>query len=79
MAQSKEKNMNTPNYETDEYIETPRGTFRFGFNSMEEAHAEGYSLWFQHDNGVCIVGGGPRLWNGSNSLAVAVRPEKQTT
>jgi hypothetical protein len=71
------KIMNTrPNYETDEYLETPRGKFRFGFNSMEEARAEGYGLWFQHDN-VCIVGGGPRLWNGSASLAVAVRPRKQ--
>ena len=61
-----------------ETIETPRGTFRFEFESEEEARAAGYGLWFEHE-GVKIFGGGPRLWNGSSSRACAVRPGKQST
>jgi hypothetical protein len=59
-----------------ERIQTPRGTFRFAFESEEEAHAAGFGFWFEHD-GVKIFAGGPPLPNGSNSLACAVRPKRQ--
>jgi hypothetical protein len=56
-----------------ETLETPRGMFRYGFDSEEEARAAGYGHWFTHD-GVKIFGGGPRTPTGGSSLAVAVRP-----
>jgi hypothetical protein len=59
--------------EKAETFDTPRGLFRFGFNSEKEARAAGYVHWFTHD-GVKIFGGGPRTLMGGASLAVAVRP-----
>jgi hypothetical protein len=59
-----------------EKIETPRGTFIFGFESEEEARAAGYGLWFEHE-GVKIFGGGPRLPTGGSSRACAVRPNRK--
>jgi hypothetical protein len=56
-----------------ETLDTPRGLFRYGFNSEAEARAAGYGHWFTHD-GIKIFGGGPRTPTGSASLAVAVRP-----
>lgn len=49
----------------EDSIKTPRGTFPVRFDSMEEAEAAGYHLWFSEE-GVKIVG------NGIN--AAAVRP-----
>lgn len=48
----------------DDKIKTPRGTFRFRFDSLEQAEAEGFTLWFTHE-GTHIVGDG--------TLAFAVR------
>ena len=39
----------------EEWLITPRGKFRFGFNTREEAEAAEYALWFSH-NGVEIYG-----------------------
>lgn len=49
----------------EEHIKTPRGTFPVRLDSMEEAEAAGYHLWFSEE-GVKIVN------NGMN--AAAVRP-----
>ena len=35
---------------TQSYIETPRGDFRLGFETLEAAEAEGWGLWFYHYN-----------------------------
>jgi dihydroxyacetone kinase-like predicted kinase len=51
----------------DEYIETPRGRFYYGFHTMEDAEAAGYGYYFSHE-GITIVGNGTR--------AVAVRHNK---
>jgi hypothetical protein len=56
-----------------ETLDTPRGLFRYGFDSEAEARAAGYCHWFTHD-GIKIFAGGPTTPTGSHSLAVAVRP-----
>lgn len=49
----------------EEHIKTPRGTFMIRFESMAEAEAAGYFLWFREGD-VEIVGNG--------MSAAAVRP-----
>lgn len=53
----------------EDSIKTPRGTFPVRFDSVEEAEAAGYHLWFSEKD-VKIVG------NGIN--AAAVRPFGQS-
>lgn len=42
-------------------IKTPRGTFKIAFESLVEAEAHGYTLWFTH-NEVPIVTDGTRAF-----------------
>jgi hypothetical protein len=50
----------------DEYIETPRGRFNYGFHTMKDAEAAGFGFYFEHDN-VVIVG------NGTQAVAVRAK------
>ena len=42
--------MNTQNTNISTYIKTPRGSFRYAFDTYEEARAEGWGLCFQHNH-----------------------------
>ena len=33
---------------TPEKLKIPRGTFRFGFQTIQEARSQGWGLWFTH-------------------------------
>lgn len=32
------------------HLKTPRGSFRYAFETLEEAKADGWGLWFQHNH-----------------------------